>query len=245
MTTTGARVRAAVRNNVQWCATMCRAHGLGSGTLGDRAWTHPLRTPPYYPDAVTLAPDAAPHDVLPGIDRSTPGCSVKDSYATLDLSGHGFTPLFEAHWIHRPSGAPAPRPPDTTPWQPVRSATALAAWEAARSGRAEPPGLEPPGLFRPALLTDPATTVLAARAPDGSIVAGAVATRSAAPGAARGVVGVSNVFGTDPWPGCLAALTRRWPGTPVVGYEHGDDLTAALRHGFTTTGTLRVWVLAG
>ncbi|MFF8292402.1 hypothetical protein ACF068_24640 [Streptomyces sp. NPDC016309] len=232
MTTSGPWALAAARNNAEWCATMCRAHGLGGGTLGERAWTHPRRTPPYYPDAVTLAPDAPLAEVLAGIDRSTPGASVKDGFATLDLTGHGFTPLFDARWIHRPAGAPAPHHPDTAPWEPVRTPAELAAWEDAWSGG------EPPDLFRPALLADPATTVLAGRAPDGRTVAGAVVTHSTGPG----VVGVSNVFGADPWPGCLAALTRLWPGTPVVGYEHGEDLAAALAHGFTATGPLRVWI---
>ena len=60
------------------------------------------------------------------------------------------------------------------------------------------------------------------------------------------VVGVSNLFSVDDdldraWSGCLAAVGRLWPGLPVVGYEHGADLTAALRHGFTAAGALRVW----
>nr|WP_241837771.1 hypothetical protein [Streptomyces sp. CB03234] len=231
MTTSGPWARAAARNNAEWCAALCRAHGLGAGTFGDRAWTHPRRTPPYYPDAVTLVPGAAAHEVLDRIDRSAPGCSVKDSFATLDLTGHGFEPLFDAQWIHRPAGAPAPQPEGAAPWAPVRTAAGLTAWETAWSG-----GDDPLGLFRPALLADPATTVLAGRAPDGRIVAGAVVSHS------TGMNGVSNLFGTDPWPGCLAALARRHPGTPVVGYEHGDDLAAALRHGFTATGTLRIWV---
>ncbi|MFG3505983.1 hypothetical protein ACGF5F_10765 [Streptomyces sp. NPDC047821] len=235
MTSSGPWARAAARNNAEWCAALCRAHGLGAGTFGDLAWSHPRRTPPYYPDAVTLAPGAAPHDVLAGIDRAVPGASVKDSFATLDLTGHGFAPLFDARWIHRPADAPAPPPTGAAPWEPVRTAAELAAWEAAWSDGA------PMDLFRPALLADPATTVLAGRAPDGGIVAGAVASRGTAPD----VVGLSNVFGTDPWPGCLTAVSRLWPGTPVVGYEHGDDLTAALRHGFTATGPLRVWVSQG
>ncbi|GAA2477018.1 hypothetical protein GCM10010393_03830 [Streptomyces gobitricini] len=235
MTTSGPWARAAARNNAEWCDTMCRAHGRGAGAFGDRAWTHPRRTPPYYPDAVTLVPDAATHDVLDGIDRRAPGCSVKDGFATLDLTGHGFEPLFDAQWIHRPAAAPVPPLAGAAPWEPVRTAAELAAWETAWSDG------HPMGLFPPVLLADPATTVLAGRAPDGRIVAGAVVSHSTAPD----VTGVSNLFGTDPWPGCLAAITRLRPGTPVVGYEHGDDLTAALRHGFAATGPLRVWVSTG
>ncbi|MEE1753380.1 hypothetical protein PUR26_13155 [Streptomyces sp. SP18CS02] len=225
---------AAARNNAEWCRTMCRAHGHTTGAFGPRAWTHPVRTPPYYPDAVTLRPDASVRDVLPGIDRAAPGCSVKDSFAGLDLTADGFEVLFEARWIHRPADLPVPRP--ASPWQPVATPAELTAWEDAWSG-----GDDPMDLFPPALLADPATTVLAGRGQDGRIVAGAVLSHS------DDVVGVSNLFGPDEeaWPGCLAAVAALRPGTPVVGYEHGDDLTTALRHGFTATGPLRVWLATG
>jgi len=72
------------------------------------------------------------------------------------------------------------------------------------------------------------------------LVAGAVANRS------ESVVGISNVFavGDDldgAWAGCLAAIARLYPGVPVVGYEHGEDLQVAARQGFTPIGPLRVW----
>lgn len=221
---------AAARNNADWCATMCRAHGLPPGTFGDRAWTSARRTPPYYPDAVTLRPDATPDDVLGRIDRDTPGCSVKDSFGMLDLAPHGFRVLFEAQWIHRPAG---PVPGGPARCEPVRTPGDLAAWQHTWSG-----GEPAPDLFRPVLLTDSATTVLAGRAPDGRITAGAVLSQGA------GVVGVSNLFGPadDAWPACLAAAHRLHPDLPVVGYEHGDGLAAALRHGFTEVGPLRIWL---
>jgi hypothetical protein len=34
-----------------------------------------------------------------------------------------------------------------------------------------------------------------------------------------------------------------FPGTALVGYEHGDDLVAMLALGFTTLGPLRIWEL--
>jgi hypothetical protein len=92
--------RAAVAENAAWCATVC-----GGGRWGPRAWTSPFRTPEYYPDAVTLDPAATAADVLPYVDGSA-GCSVKDSFATLDLAG--FTVLFEATWIACGPGVPEP-----------------------------------------------------------------------------------------------------------------------------------------
>lgn len=227
------------RNNAEWCHAMCRAHGIPTA-FGERAWTSERRTPPLYPDAVTLAPDATVHDVLTEIDRETPGCSVKDSFGRLDLSADGFDVLFEARWIHRPATLAAPVAPDDVVWRPLRTPKGLAAWEAAWSGG----DADLAGLFRPELLADRATTFLAGTTDGGArTVAGAVVSRSDC------VVGVSNVFGTDgdldrAWAGCLAAVAHFWPGLPVVGYEQGDDLGAAVQQGFIPGAPLRVW-LAG
>jgi hypothetical protein len=58
------------------------------------------RSPEAYPDAVSLDPAATADDVLSLVDAG-PGCSVKDSFAALDLRSAGFDVLFEAQWIHR------------------------------------------------------------------------------------------------------------------------------------------------
>ncbi|MFI8822641.1 hypothetical protein [Streptomyces sp. NPDC053431] len=222
---------AAVRNNADWCDTMCRAHGL-PGSFGPRAWTNPRRTPLYYPDAVSLSEDAEVGDVLAGVDRSA-GASVKDSHARLDLAAEGFRPLFEARWIHRPAGLPGR--PVTAGFRPVTSPAELAAWALAWSGG----DAEEAELFRPGLLADPTTTIVAGHDGDGRILGGAVLTESA------GVTGVSNLFTADgvpasyAWSGALAAAA---PGLPVVGYESGDDLDAALAEGFEAIGHLRVWL---
>jgi hypothetical protein len=66
------------------------------------------RTPPLYPDAVTLRPGVAVDRLLGRIDAS-PGCSIKDSYADLALAPAGFEVLFEAEWVRRPSTSELPR----------------------------------------------------------------------------------------------------------------------------------------
>ncbi|MEV1003229.1 hypothetical protein [Nonomuraea sp. NPDC050202] len=157
--------REAARDNARWCDLMCRAHGI-RGTFTDLAWTSPVRTPPYYPDAVTLSPGATAADLLPHLDAG-PGASIKDSFATLDLPG--FEVLFEARWIHREAPGRA-----GTNWRVVRDAAALAGWERACGMK---------DLFLPPLL-DEATIV---HAPD--LSSGAVLT------ATGPAVGVSNVFG--------------------------------------------------
>ncbi|MFF7360879.1 hypothetical protein [Streptomyces sp. NPDC008125] len=244
---------------------MSRSHGV-PGDFGARAWTAPTRTPLYYPDAVTLAPGTDPADVVRRVDLTAPGATVKDSFADLDLTAAGFRVLFEAAWIHRPAGPPAAF--TGTPWQVAGDPDAVRAWAEAWDD-----GDGNAGLFRPALLDDPDTFLLAAHAPDGRITAGAVASRSggvagdgvagddALGGGVPGegsvllpgegsVLGLSNVFARDggadtAWPGALEAAHRLFPGLPVVGYEHGEDLDTALRHGFTATGPLRVWLHHG
>ncbi|MFD0548777.1 hypothetical protein ACFQ0X_06050 [Streptomyces rectiviolaceus] len=224
---------AAARNNAEWCDAVCRAHGL-QGEFGSGAWSSPHRTPPLYPDAVTLTPEVSAAALVALLDTASPGCSVKDSFACLDLEPMGFEVLFEAQWIHREAGG-TPGVADLD-WEPLKSAESLPAWETAWND-----GEESTGLFRPELLSD-GTTFLAARS-EGRIVAGAIASRGAS------VVGVSNLFTSadeeSAWAGCLAEVARLWPDLPVVGYESGESLDSAVRQGFTPIGPLRVWLHTG
>lgn len=229
----GQYVRAAARNNAEWCDAVCRSHGV-PGEFGERAWTSARRTPQYYPDAVTLTATASVSDVLARIDTVTPGCSVKDSFACLDLSAAGFEVLLEGWWIHRSAEGPVPLPPQHVRWTPVRDPGALLAWETAWCD-----GDVPTGLFRPELLTDRTIVVLAGYI-GAQITAGAVANRSAS------AIGISNLFASDgdldrAWAGGLAAIAQHFPNLPLVGYEHGEALDAAVRQGCTPTGRLRIW----
>ena len=75
----------------------------------------------------------------------------------------------------------------------------------------------------------------------GRVVAGAVLSTGSA------AVGLSNVFtdnldATGSWAGCLALVNALLPGIPVVGYETGAPLIAALANGFESPGALRVWL---
>ncbi|WCN78864.1 hypothetical protein [Micromonospora sp. LH3U1] len=150
---------AAARNNAEWCDIVCGSQGL-AGRTDAEAWSVPRRSPPWYPDAVTLRPGVAAEALLARIDAG-PGASVKDSFADLDLSGYGFRVLFDAQWIHRP---PA-EPPVDAPLTPVTTPDELTAWAAAHGGGE---------LFRPALLADPRVRVLARHDERGVITGGAV-----------------------------------------------------------------------
>ena len=223
---------------------MCRTNRqkpgpAGGGTFAGGLWSSDGTPPPLYPNVVTLDPAATGARAVGRIE-STPGtASVKDSFDCLDLTGAGFSPLFEAQWIIR---APEERPRPAPGWSVVGDAEGLAAWVAAWDG-----GQGYGEIFRTGLLAEPDVALLQARDGDGRVVAGAVANRSAV---VAGVVGLSNVFSTEAatggpaqaWTDAPAAVAHHWPGLPVVGYEHGEDLDAALAQGFDTLGPLKVWV---
>lgn len=214
-------VRAAARNNAEWCDLFCRTHGV-EGRFAEGRWHSPVRTPPYYPDAVTLVPETTAGQALAGIDAGA-GCSVKDSFAVLDLEPHGFRPLFRGEWLV----AEPPRP--EARWVVV--AGALNEWSAAWGDE---------DFFRPALLDLDDVAVLAAYEDD-RIVAGAVANRSAS------VIGLSNVFHTggdlaSAWREAAATAAAIWPGLPAVAYDAGTSLEAAREAGFSSIGRLAVWI---
>ncbi|MBF8186056.1 hypothetical protein ITP53_09920 [Nonomuraea sp. K274] len=217
-------VAAAARNNADWCDMMCRAHG-SPGTFGGQAWTSTGRTPLYYPDAVTLTPEATVDDVLGHIDAG-PGASVKDSFATLDLPD--FDVLFEAQWIYHP--APRSLADTDVAWEVVGDAATLREWEQACFGG------EVTDLFLPKLLDE--AVVLAGRI-GGDIICGSVLNAS------DQVAGISNVYAVDTlidaaWSGSLTMAAKLFPGRPLAGYE--TDPEPAVAHGFTTIGPLRVWL---
>lgn len=225
---------AAARNNADWCALVCRSHGIPN-TVGEAVWCSARRTPQYYPDAVTLRPGATPGDFLTEVDTASPGCSVKDSFATLDLTPDGFVELFTAQWIHRPAGLPAPATPALRT-VPVSTAAQLRRWQTAWHG-----GDASPDVFRPALLDEPSVLVLALY--DGDALSGGVVLNRSS-----GLVGLSNLFaiadgdGAAVWSSAVTAAAINFPALPLVGYEHGDDLALANACGFDTLGTLRVWL---
>jgi hypothetical protein len=230
----GSTARVAARNNAEWCDIVCRTHGV-AGSFDADAWVAPQRTPRFYPDAVTLDPGAVGEAILERIDSFAPGCSIKDSFAALDLSPFGFEVVHEAEWIHRAAHA-APNAIDTAiRWTPLEEDADLVSWEAAWDvDRLDL------GLFKPALLRDPSVTILGGHV-GGAIIAGAIANRTGE------VVGVSNLFAPASdidaaWAGCLGYVDSAFAGSAVVGYEVGDMLAAARRQGFGSVGRLRVWL---
>jgi hypothetical protein len=212
-------------NNAQWCDAVCRAHAI-AGRFSYDAWTSPLRTPPLYPDAVTLRPGVDPVALLSGIDAS-PGCSIKDSFCDVDLGPAGFIVLFWGWWIYYEPGVPR-----TSSWSNVADEQTFRAWEwewIAHGGA--------PNVLHPTLLEAPGMSVLA-DIRDGEVVAGAIAYRT------DSVVGLSNNFTRDDnsWDGCRDAVVSRYPDITIVAYEAQDSIAFPQQSGFEPVAPVRVWV---
>ncbi len=227
---------AAARYNARWCDAVCAAQG-SPGELRADVWLNRAEVPRFYPNLATLtagADVAAPLDTLDaaGLEGEW---GVKDSFARLDLRARGFRVLFEARWMRRPAAAaPAGGGHAAARWERVRTAGALAEWDAAWAG-----GADLPRVFAPDLLADPGVVLLAGRR-DGRIVAGVATKRS------DGVVGVSNFFARAAAREALRAaavdaVRAVHPGLALVGYERGPDLAAARGLGFEAIGALRIW----
>lgn len=218
-------------NNAHWCDLVVRSHG-SHGVFAHDAWTSATRTPSRYPDAVTLIPSPRVPDLLSRIDTSS-GCSIKDSFASLDLTADGFRVLFDAQWIWSPAHL------DTTcsispDWAAITDPDGLDLWEEAWCH-----GDEPRGVFLPELLSE--GILVLGRIEKERVVAGGILSRAA------DAVGISNAFTkvgrpTGTW-WALAQTARAWcPGLPLIGYERGEELAQARSSGFHTAGALRVWI---
>ncbi len=222
-------------NNAEWCDAVCQMHGLVTET-DFAAWTSRTRTPALYPDAVTLAPGISVDGLLARIDRS-PGCSIKDSFASLDLVDYGFRILFDGQWIVREPKESLVVEADPR-WTVVRGADAFVSWETAWRGHNGPDDV-----LRPGLLSFSAVTVLAALV-DERIVGGAILNQGPK------VIGISNFFTEDEtiaenWQGCLAFVDTLFPGATLVGYESGANLDVVRSLGVTPAGPMRVWISQG
>jgi hypothetical protein len=227
-------------NNVDWCDTVCRSHGLGT-ELGSAMWIQPRRGPPYYSNGITVsrAASESQYAAIENLKSALPdGFSVKDSFACLDLGTHGFRTLFDAEWVwFEPASRDAPQASGAG-WFKVESDRDLVRWEAAWAAGGSPSSTR---VFLSALLQESRIAFLGVER-DGKIVAGCAANRSQG-----NVVGFSNFFAPrehrDRFRAEAVAMVARFaPGSPVVGYDRDDDLAGLLALGFRSVGKLRVWL---
>ncbi len=233
-------VAEAAHENACWCDLVCRAHGR-AGEFHASHWVAHGPVPPYHPRLVTLGgPERSDaHRAAIGTLVATSGgaaLAVKDSFGVLDCAPLGMRLLFEAEWIVHAADRAAPAGEGPVRWREVRDEQALARWEDAWRGTPPPAELAAVRLFPAGLLGDPDVVFLAGER-DGRIVGTGVLHRSGP------AVGLSNVTGHSvaAFQGCCAASRARFPGLPVVGYERGAELEAALEAGFDRLGRLAVW----
>ena len=217
------RLRCAIDASIGWYDDLCTLHGTAS-MLADGLWSALGPPPPLHSAAVTVEEQVTAERVLDRLADGPPG-GVKDSFSTVDLGGAGWELLFEATWLHLPApAAPAGLPPG---WQEVRDVPGLQRWTS---------GHDTAEVLLPGLLRSAHFRVLA-KVEDERVVAGAVARLGS------GVVDLSNAHGDGlDWSELVAAAACIFPGRPLVGYESGDDLAAAVQSGFSPVGPLRVWV---
>lgn len=210
----------AARNNARWCDAVCRAHGR-AGRFLPHMWVNAAVVPRFYPNAVTLAVgDTAIEEQLTTVEillkSNLPGrWSVKDSFGTLDLSPRGFDLLFDATWIRSV--------------MPVEGPSSDIVWTREDKGEGLPVG-------------DPDFAMFKGRR-GFKVVAGFMLYR------AEEVVGLSNVVAeaadaSAVWRSLTLLAAQTFPRLPLVGYESGDELKAAVNSGFQAGDRLRVWVTA-
>ncbi len=219
-------VEQAAAENAAWCGLVCATHGIPSTTT-PALWWAADRAPDLYPDACTLHPETSAADVLERVAQRRE-CSVKDSFARIDLAGAGFGVWFVSSWVGRRSDPAVPD--EGMEWRTVDDAEVLAKWAQAHGGG---------DVLRPGLLASPDVTVVSVMHGD-ALVGGGIGHRSG------DLVGLSNVFAVwGPVERVMAAtvraLTTMWGPTAMVGYESGEYLEAAVAVGFEPLGPLRVW----
>ena len=256
MTSTDRQTLAA-RNNALWCDAVARSHGV-TGTFDEMAWACPTRTPPYYPDVVTLSPEAEEYDLLARIDGSD-GCSVKDSWDRLDLSLEDFARIVVGEWVWLDPTTALPDASaalpdangdtgDTRTWRRVTSPAEMSSWVAAWSS--DP---EAAAILRATLLDEPGVRVLAAYAggedgsQGGSAAGGARVVAGGILHVTGEVAGLGNLFAQDgddrrTWREAAGAAREIAAGIPLVGWEAGAGLEAALAAGCEKVGPLTVWL---
>ena len=160
---------------------------------------------------------------LAGATRT--GVSVKDSFERLDLAPMGFQILFEARWLWSERPAPPTNYGDLR-WDRIGEEGRLAQWE--RAWRGADRNAE--RTFRADLLGDERVSILAGVDATGEIIGGGIGFRAA------GVEGVTNLFG--PRRAFIDALRAAGAAAPIVCYEQGDDLAAAIQTGSEPLGGL-------
>ena len=212
---------AAALNNARWCDAVCRASNGRAGTFLPHMWVNAQAVPRFYPNAVTLGYDEASLaeqrstvEIL--AQSNVPGrWAVKDSFDRLDLSRRGFDVLFDASWIRSV--------------MPATDASTDIVWQRETQAEGFPAG-------------DPTFAMFTGRRGFRVVASGMLYCSD-------GVVGLTTVVAEAAdaiavYRSLIVLSAQTFPRVPVVGYESGNDLAAALDAGFDIGDPLKVWVKA-
>jgi hypothetical protein len=219
-------LQSAIRNNVNWCEKVSELHG-GSHLIKGNVWGLTTKAPKFYPDLITTDQSVTTQEAVEFIGNREI-LSIKDSFSNIDMSLFGFKILFEAEWIcHEAVSVPLS---DSTDWRPIQTEEEVVNWTTAC-------GLE--DIITADLIRDPEVVIFG----EGGLndKRGFIVNQGAK------TIGVSNVFSKNPsnhehWSEIPQIVSTKFPRLPLVGYEHGEDLKAALKFGWKSMGPLRVWI---
>ncbi|MDP5277187.1 hypothetical protein [Chengkuizengella axinellae] len=216
----------AVKNNIAWCEIVCDSHGVAH-TSKEHLWGVFSKAPKYYPELITKSKYSSVEDINNYINKVTVS-SIKDSFANLNLSPLGFEILFNAKWIFHEGVHDSRSLHDK--WRVINTEKDLKKWTIS-SGLVD--------IIKPDILNENSVKIFMYE--QNNAVCGFIANLSA------NVVGVSNVFTTDHaneelWLDIPDIISTEFPGFPIVGYEHNENLIAANSAGWRSIGSLRVWI---
>lgn len=160
----------------------------------------------------------------------------KDGFYDVEAGDLGYRELFEAEWIWM---EPWPHGGGKLEWRRVLSDDELLAWEAGWA-EGDDDAATSPRQFLATLLDNDDNAFLGGYQ-NGVLVAGCILNLTAP------VIGLSNTFSLgisrdELWTELRAVSSVVYHDYPIVGYERGEDLEAALRVGFQSIGKLRVWL---
>jgi hypothetical protein len=228
-----ALLRAAIENNIDWCSTVCSAHGCDEREL-EWVWMNLAPSPRYYPNIITKRPRSNEEVALRVGELRRAGLrgnwGIKDSFGDLDLSEAGFTSVLAGRWWgcpHQP-----PRAPATLGWQAVAGGQSLMLWEEAWGGDPQA------RIFKDSLLNSGSVTFWALHR-DGGVEAGCISSVS------KTSAGLSNWFSRSGKSaldlGIVEAIREKHRNLPLVLWAcNEDDLLVAA--GLDPLGPLQVWI---
>jgi hypothetical protein len=218
----------AVEDNIAWCSRVCSAHGSNE-TKSSTAWANMAISPLFYPNIITRKRRV--QDEVDELARKVREANqsrqwgIKDSFADLTLTGHGFERLLIGNWYGGTVSYGEP-----VGWKSIASPDELYLWEKAWGSRDET-------IFPGTLLEDHRITFWFKGEP-GAIEAGFISFDTGFS------LGLSNWFSlkdeTFAQMGVLQAAGSVSHGLPVVCWAT-DDLTQE-ETGLIELGPLQIWI---